>query len=45
MCLPPRGSSTHCPVSPLYDDVLELGAFSGLVYTPTLVVAYGGSRL
>jgi len=30
------------PISPLYDDVLELGAYSGLVYTPTLIVAYGG---
>jgi len=36
------GLEHSLPISPLYDDVLELGAFSGLVYTPTLVVAYGG---
>ncbi len=30
------------PISPLYRDVVQLGAFSGMVYTPTLVVAYGG---
>jgi hypothetical protein len=30
------------PISPLFRDVIELGAFSGLTYTPTLIVAYGG---
>ena len=30
------------PISPFYQDVVELGAFSGLTYTPTLIVANGG---
>ncbi len=30
------------PISPFYGDVVELGRFSGLTYTPTLIVAYGG---
>jgi len=30
------------PISPLFGDVIELGRFSGLTYTPTLIVAYGG---
>jgi Tol biopolymer transport system component len=30
------------PISPLYEDVIELGRFSGITYTPTLIVAYGG---
>ncbi|MFW6201832.1 MAG: amidohydrolase family protein, partial [Gemmatimonadota bacterium] len=30
------------PISPFYDDVVRLGAFSGITYTPTLVVSYGG---
>lgn len=30
------------PISPLYRDVLELGRFSGITYTSTLIVAYGG---
>jgi Tol biopolymer transport system component len=31
------------PISPFYQDVVELGAYSGMVYTPTLIVAYGGA--
>lgn len=30
------------PISPFYDDVVRLTTESGLTYTPTLVVAYGG---
>ena len=30
------------PISPFYKDVIELEKFSGLTYTPTLIVAYGG---
>ncbi len=36
------GLEHSLPISPFYGDVVELGAFSGLVYTPTLIVAYGG---
>ena len=36
------GLEHSLPISPFYRDVVELGAFSGMVYTPTLVVAYGG---
>lgn len=30
------------PISPFFRDVVELTRFSGLTYTPTLIVAYGG---
>jgi hypothetical protein len=36
------GLEHSLPISPFYDDVVRLGAFSGLVYTPTLIVSYGG---
>ena len=36
------GLEHSLPISPFYGDVVELGAFSGLVYTPTFIVAYGG---
>lgn len=36
------GLEHSLPISPFYRDVVQLGAFSGMVYTPTLVVAYGG---
>jgi Tol biopolymer transport system component len=36
------GLEHSLPISPFYRDVVELGAFSGLVYTPTFIVAYGG---
>jgi imidazolonepropionase-like amidohydrolase len=30
------------PIAPFFDDVVRLGAFSQMTYTPTLIVAYGG---
>ncbi len=36
------GLEHSLPISPFYDDVVRLGAFSGLTYTPTFIVAYGG---
>ena len=39
---PHRASSTPSPVAPLYNDVLTLWGESGVGYTPTLVVGYGG---
>ena len=30
------------PISPFYGDVVKLGAASGITYTPTLIVSYGG---
>ena len=36
------GLEHSLPISPFYRDVVQLGAFSGMVYTPTLIVAYGG---
>lgn len=30
------------PISPFFDDVVKLGATSGITYTPTLIVSYGG---
>ena len=33
------------PIAPLYDDVVELVARSGVHYTPTLIVGYGGPTL
>jgi len=30
------------PISPFYTDVVKLGAASGITYTPTLIVSYGG---
>jgi imidazolonepropionase-like amidohydrolase/Tol biopolymer transport system component len=30
------------PISPFFDDVVKLGARSGITYTPTLIVGYGG---
>ncbi|MDX1394248.1 MAG: amidohydrolase family protein [Gemmatimonadota bacterium] len=36
------GLEHSLPISPFYKDVVELGRFSGLTYTPTFVVAYGG---
>lgn len=36
------GHEHSFPVFPLYKDVIELTAFSRTVYTPTLLVAYGG---
>ena len=36
------GNEHGLPVAPLYKDVVELFARSGIFYTPTLVVSYGG---
>ncbi|MFQ5679340.1 MAG: amidohydrolase family protein [Gemmatimonadota bacterium] len=36
------GLEHSLPISPLYDDVVQLLAQSGTTYTPTLLVAYGG---
>lgn len=36
------GLEHSLPISPLFRDVVQLGATSGMVYTPTLIVAYGG---
>ena len=36
------GLEHNLPISPFYRDVVQLGAFSGIVLTPTLIVAYGG---
>ena len=36
------GLEHNLPISPFYRDVVQLGAFSGMVYTPTLIVSYGG---
>ena len=36
------GTEHALPIVPLYDDVVELMAKTGIAYTPTLLVAYGG---
>lgn len=36
------GLEHSLPISPFYEDVVQLGATSGMVYTPTFIVAYGG---
>lgn len=36
------GNEHSLPVFPLYQDVVELFAQSGIYYTPTLVLSYGG---
>lgn len=36
------GNEHALPIVPLYKDVVELFARSGITYTPTLLVAYGG---
>ena len=36
------GNEHNFPVFPLYKDVVQLTARSGIAYTPTLVVTYGG---
>ena len=35
------GLEHSLPISPFFGDVVELGRFSGLTYTPTLIVSYG----
>jgi len=36
------GNEHSMPIVPLYNDVVQLLAKSGISYTPTLIVAYGG---
>jgi imidazolonepropionase-like amidohydrolase/Tol biopolymer transport system component len=36
------GLEHSLPISPFFDDIVKLGAASGLTYTPTLIVSYGG---
>jgi hypothetical protein len=36
------GHEHSLPITPLYQDVIELYAKSGITYTPTLLVSYGG---
>jgi imidazolonepropionase-like amidohydrolase/Tol biopolymer transport system component len=36
------GNEHSLPIVPLYKDVIELTAKSGIAYTPTLLVLYGG---
>jgi Tol biopolymer transport system component len=36
------GQEHAFPIYPLYKDVIELTAQSGITYTPTLIVSYGG---
>lgn len=36
------GTEHALPIVPLYEDVVELFAQTGIAYTPTLLVAYGG---
>ena len=36
------GNEHSMPIVPLYKDIVELIARSGIAYTPTLIVAYGG---
>ena len=38
------GLEHSLPIHPLYKDVLQLAAFSGITYTPTLIVSYGGPQ-
>jgi len=38
------GNEHSFPIVPIYRDVVELVARSGLTYTPTLLVAYGGPQ-
>jgi hypothetical protein len=36
------GLEHSLPISPFYRDVVQLATTSGITYTPTLIVAYGG---
>jgi hypothetical protein len=38
------GNEHSLPVVPIYKDVIELFAQTGITYTPTLVVSYGGPQ-
>src|SRR5690606_6015553 len=36
------GLEHSLPISPFFKDVVTLGATSGITYTPTFIVSYGG---
>ena len=36
------GNEHSMPITPLFDDVIQFWIKSGIFYTPTLIVAYGG---
>ena len=36
------GNEHSLPITPLFDDVVQFWSRSGIFYTPTLIVAYGG---
>ena len=36
------GLEHSLPISPFFQDVVKLGAASGITYTPTFIVSYGG---
>jgi Tol biopolymer transport system component len=38
------GNEHSLPIVPIYDDVVQLFARTGITYTPTLLVAYGGPQ-
>lgn len=38
------GNEHSLPVVPIYNDVIQLFAKTGITYTPTLVVSYGGPQ-
>ena len=38
------GLEHSLPIHPLYKDVVQLASFSGITYTPTLIVSYGGPQ-
>src|SRR5258708_36292836 len=38
-----RGNEDTLPITPLYNDVIEMFAKSGIAETPTLIVNYGGA--
>jgi hypothetical protein len=36
------GNEHSLPITPLFDDIVQFWSRSGIFYTPTLIVAYGG---
>jgi Tol biopolymer transport system component len=36
------GNEHSMPITPLFDDIVQFWSRSGIFYTPTLIVAYGG---
>jgi len=37
-----NGNEHSLPITPLFDDIVQFWSRSGMFYTPTLIVAYGG---